>query len=104
MEISDATLSIPALNTVWKSSPSRIISDHKQVFFCTCTVCAFIIIDEQNFKCYALISSRLKCVVKKDDQAANEESEIEKSLKNITRILSGLETKVKFAPSIRFYV
>ncbi|KAG8200876.1 hypothetical protein JTE90_015780 [Oedothorax gibbosus] len=66
MEINDSTLSIPALNTVWKSSPSRVISDHK-----------------------------LKCVMKQDDQLSKEESELEKSLKNITSMLGNLETKIQ---------
>ncbi|KAF8764281.1 hypothetical protein HNY73_022370 [Argiope bruennichi] len=67
MEISDPTLSTPNLNTLWKSSNPERIADHK-----------------------------LKCVLKKDEEPSiKEESEIEKSLKNLNNVISNLETKIQ---------
>ncbi|GBM16228.1 Motile sperm domain-containing protein 2, partial [Araneus ventricosus] len=67
MEISDPTLSTPNLNTLWKSTPQDRIADHK-----------------------------LKCVMKKDEEPSiTEESEIEKSLKNLNRVVANLESKIQ---------
>ncbi|CAL1286375.1 unnamed protein product [Larinioides sclopetarius] len=67
MEISDPTLSMPSLNTLWKSTPQDRIADHK-----------------------------LKCVLKKDEELSiTEESEIEKSLKNLNLVIANLESKIQ---------
>ncbi|XP_035224605.1 motile sperm domain-containing protein 2-like, partial [Stegodyphus dumicola] len=66
MEVSESTLSTTSLGTLWKSSPSDIIADHK-----------------------------LKCVMKKDDQSMNEELDVEKTLKTMQLCISNIENKLK---------
>ncbi|GFY55796.1 motile sperm domain-containing protein 2 [Trichonephila inaurata madagascariensis] len=67
MEISDPTLSTPALNTLWKNTSSNIIADHK-----------------------------LKCAIKDDGEpSAAAESELDKSLKNLSLILTNLENRIQ---------
>ncbi|GFS72439.1 motile sperm domain-containing protein 2 [Trichonephila clavipes] len=67
MEISDPTLSTPALNILWKNTSSNIIADHK-----------------------------LKCALKDDGEpSAATESELDKSLKNLNLILTNLENRIQ---------
>ncbi|XP_015908629.2 motile sperm domain-containing protein 2 isoform X3 [Parasteatoda tepidariorum] len=64
MEVSDPTLSGANLSNAWKSASPNIIADHK-----------------------------LKCMLK-DEEPLSEESEMEKTLKNINSLLTNLENKV----------